>query len=184
MRNQNSEEDNVRSARSVTIQPEGIATIPELRDLWLALHHHHAAVGPQSGKFVDDATSWRERESSYRNWLNDPPSFLLVAREREIPIGYAMVRVFEADSELRDTWEVPPRLGELETLVVSRANRGTGVGSRLMDEVEATLDELGITEIVIGLIPGNDEAKRLYESRGFQPRWLQLARGSWSRYES
>ena len=51
--------------------------IAALRELWLELHHHHAQVAPQSGEFVDDASSWRVRSSSYREWLADPRSFLL-----------------------------------------------------------------------------------------------------------
>jgi hypothetical protein len=31
---------------------------------------------------------------------------------------------------------------------------------------------------MVGLMPGNDGAQRLYERRGFRPRWLLLARGA------
>jgi ribosomal protein S18 acetylase RimI-like enzyme len=55
--------------------------------------------------------------------------------------------------------------------------RGAGLGSRLLDEIDEEL-EPGITEVMVGLMPGNDGAQRLYERRGFKPRWLMLARRS------
>ena len=82
----------------------------------------------------------------------------------------------ESGAELRDAWEVPETIAELETLVVSERVRGAGLGTRLLDEVDAELDRLGIEELIVGLIPGNDAAQRLYERRGFKPRWLQLYR--------
>jgi hypothetical protein len=34
--------------------------------------------------------------------------------------------------------------------------------------------------VIVGLMPGNDGAQRLYERRCFQRRWLVLARGEWT----
>jgi hypothetical protein len=34
--------------------------------------------------------------------------------------------------------------------------------------------------VIVGLMPGNDGAQRLYERRGYRQRWLVLARGEWS----
>ncbi len=71
-------------------------------------------------------------------------------------------------------------IAEIETMLVSAEFRGAGLGSRLLDEIDAELARQGITEVIVGLMPGNDGAQRLYERRGFRPRWLQLARGEWS----
>ena len=68
---------------AIVIERGGVDDVPALRALWLELHHHHAEVAPQSGEFVDDETSWRVR-SSYREWLADPRSFVLLARARAI----------------------------------------------------------------------------------------------------
>ena len=56
----------------IAIERGGVDDVAALRELWLELHHHHAQVAPQSGEFVDDASSWRVRSSSYREWLADP----------------------------------------------------------------------------------------------------------------
>jgi ribosomal protein S18 acetylase RimI-like enzyme len=164
----------------VTIERGGADDIPALRDLWLELHHHHQEVAPQSGEFVDDEESWRVRSSEYHKWLADPRSFLLVARSGGRAVGYSVVRVMESGSELRDAWRVPEVIAEIETMLVSAEFRGAGLGSRLLDEIDAELGRQGITEVIVGLMPGNDGAQRLYERRGFQRRWLMLARGEWS----
>jgi ribosomal protein S18 acetylase RimI-like enzyme len=164
----------------VVVERGGIDDVPGLRELWLELHHHHQEVAPQSGEFTDDETSWRVRSASYREWLSDPRSFLLLTRVGERLIGYAVVRVMEAGPELTDSWRVPEVTAEIETMVVTADARGAGLGSRLLDEIDAELERLGITEVLVGLMPGNDGAQRLYERRGFQQRWLVLARGEWS----
>ena len=164
------------SDEPIAISRGGPEEIAALRELWLELHHHHARVGPQSGTFVDDDSSWEVRSGSYRRWLADPGSFLLLARDGDQTVGYALVRVMESGAELRDAWEVPETIAELETLVVSERARGAGLGTRLLDEVDAELDRLGIEELIVGLIPGNDGSQRLYERRGFKHRWLQLYR--------
>jgi ribosomal protein S18 acetylase RimI-like enzyme len=69
---------------------------------------------------------------------------------------------------------VPDVIAELETLLVLAHSRGAGIGNRLLDEMDAELDRRGIDEVQVGLIPGNDGAQRLYESRGFAQRWLVL----------
>jgi ribosomal protein S18 acetylase RimI-like enzyme len=132
----------------------------------------------QTGEFTDDETSWSVRSSSYREWLADPRSFLLIARDGDRAVGYAVTRVMESGPEWRDAWRMPPIMAELETLVVVPELRTTGLGTRLLDAVEEELGRQGITEVIVGIIPGNDGAQRLYERRGFKPRWLVLSRSA------
>lgn len=165
---------------AIVIDRGGVDDVPALRDLWLELHHHHAEVAPQSGEFVDDETSWRVRSASYREWLADPRSFVLLARAGDRLVGYALVRVMEAGPDLTDSWRVPDVIAEIETMLVTAEVRRAGLGSRLLDEIDAELERQGITEVIVGLMPGNDGAQRLYERRGFQRRWLVLARGEWT----
>jgi ribosomal protein S18 acetylase RimI-like enzyme len=160
-----------------SIEPGSVDDVDALKDLWLQLHHHHQAVGPQSGTFVDDETSWGVRSACYREWLLERGSFLLIARRSAELIGYALVRVMPAGPELGDTWQVPETVAELETLLVSESHRGSGLGERLLDAVDEELGRQGITELMVGVIPGNDGAQALYERRGFRPRWLLMARG-------
>ena len=61
-------------------------------------------------------------------------------------------------------------------MVVAGHARGRGVGSALMDVVDARLAAAGVVDQVIGAIEPNRDAIRLYERRGFRPAWLQLTR--------
>jgi ribosomal protein S18 acetylase RimI-like enzyme len=140
------------------------------------LHRHHRQVGAATGEFTDDETSWRVRSASYREWLADPRSFLLIAREGDRPVGYAVTRVMESGPEWRDAWRMPPTMAELETLVVIPELHNTGLGTRLLDAVEEELERQGVSEVIVGIVAGNDGAQRLYERRGFRPRWLVLSR--------
>lgn len=161
---------------TVSIDRGGPDDIDSLRELWLQLHHHHQEIGPQSGTFTDDETSWSVRASNYRRWMADEGSFLLLARDGEELVGYALVAVSPGSDEDRDAWVVPDRVAEIETMVVAEGARGRGIGGRLLDEVDAELERMGITEVAVGLIPGNDGAQRLYEHHGFKRRWLKLVK--------
>jgi ribosomal protein S18 acetylase RimI-like enzyme len=52
----------------------------------------------------------------------------------------------------------------------------TGRGSALLDAVDAEFTRLGVHDQVIGVLPGNVDALRLYERLGFRPTWLYLSR--------
>ena len=56
------------------------------------------------------------------------------------------------------------------------AYRGSGLGSQLLDRLEAHLRERGATDLVLGALPGNSDAIRLYERRGYRPTWLYLSK--------
>jgi ribosomal protein S18 acetylase RimI-like enzyme len=60
-------------------------------------------------------------------------------------------------------------LAELATLAVLPEVRGQGVGSALLDAVEARLRDLGIHDMVIAVVTSNRDAMRLYERRGAVP---------------
>ena len=153
------------------IVPAGRDRIDELRPLWLQLHHHHKRVS-RVQPFVDDTTSWRMRRRGYEETF-DGGGFALIAEDDGRLVGYAMVRIHEGPD---DSWALGDRHGEVWTLVVDEAARGAGVGSALLDAVDEELAARGITGLVIGVMEGNDDARRLYERRGLVPGWLQLYR--------
>ena len=75
-----------------------------------------------------------------------------------------------------DTWVTGPRVGEIESLGVLPEHRGRGIGSRLLEGLDAALREAGVADVVLGVLPGNAGAIRLYERHGFAPTWLYLSR--------
>jgi ribosomal protein S18 acetylase RimI-like enzyme len=168
-----------RSLRRVglTITRAGAEAIDRLRPLWLDLHHHHQAVGgPSLGPYVDDDASWSARRALYAQFLAGGGFAVLAEREGEL-VGYAMVAVKTSEeTELDDTWRSGARVAEIETLSVAPSARGAGVGSALLDRVDAELEAAGIDDVLIAAFVTNTDAIRLYERRGFRPASLYLIR--------
>jgi ribosomal protein S18 acetylase RimI-like enzyme len=60
------------------------------------------------------------------------------------------------------------RLLEVETVTVLPEARGAGIGTALMDAIEARARELGIGYLSLSVRTANEGARRLYERRGFR----------------
>jgi ribosomal protein S18 acetylase RimI-like enzyme len=151
--------------------------IPRLEPLWVAVHHRHQAAMPELAPYVSDEVTWREHGPMYEELFRRPDTFLCLASDGDRLIGYALGHVTPVEETwIADTWVTGKRIGELESISVLPEYRGQGIGSRLLDEVDREFDSLGVEDVVIGLLPGNEGALRLYEGRGFRPNWLYLGR--------
>ena len=164
-----------KSDSDVSITFAGVEVVDLLESLWLSLFDHHRAVGP--GPFIDRDDSWPARRRLYRQVLADPDAFVVLASRDGSPIGYALVALHEGPD---DTWPTGDRFAEVETLVVIESERGQGVGSLILDAVDARLSELSIDALFIGVMAGNDEALGFYKSRGLTPSIIKLMRVSGS----
>jgi len=92
-------------------------------------------------------------------------------------IGYGLAHVLAATGTwLPDTWQTGARIGEIESLAVLPSHRGQGMGTRLLDALEAELAAIGIRDLILGVLPGNADAIRLYQRRGYRPTWTYLSR--------
>jgi len=150
----------------------GTACVEELRSLWLALHRHERRVAPTL-PFVPDELSWQRRRSLYTRWLELEQGFLALARNRDGIVGYAFVRL---DDGSDDTFPLGERYAELYSLSVAPAWRGRGIGTLLLDLVDAELASRGIRDLTVAVMVGNSDAQRLYERRGLQPAEIILYR--------
>ncbi|SHN46246.1 GNAT family N-acetyltransferase [Cryptosporangium aurantiacum] len=148
--------------------------IDELEDLWLALHAHHQE-GLPGFAYHPPATSWRNRRAQYHHWLAHPQAFVLVAYDGPTPVGYALVEVIEGPE---DTWVTGDRIAELQTLSVAPGWRGRGLGTLLLDRVDAELAARGIHDLLIAVLEGNDGAERFYQRRGLKKVMSTYARFS------
>jgi ribosomal protein S18 acetylase RimI-like enzyme len=155
----------------------GAEALERLAPLWLVLHHHHQAVGGEAlGPYVDDDASWRARRELYEGFLARGGFLLLAERDGEL-IGYATVAISPvAETLMPDTWRTGDRVAEIETLCVAADARGAGVGSALLDRIDAELEAEGVRDVLIGALVTNTDAIRLYERRGFRPAWLYMLR--------
>jgi ribosomal protein S18 acetylase RimI-like enzyme len=151
--------------------------VPRLEPLWVAVHHQHQAAMPELAPYVSDEVTWREHGPMYEELFRRPDTFLFLASDGDRLIGYALGHVTPVEETwIADTWVTGKRIGELESISVLPEYRGQGLGSRLLDEVDREFDAIGVEDVVIGLLPGNEGALRLYERHGFRPNWLYLSR--------
>jgi ribosomal protein S18 acetylase RimI-like enzyme len=60
-----------------------------------------------------------------------------------------------------DTWATGDRTAELESLAVLAAERGRGLGTLLLDAVDARPAELRIDDVIVAVLVGNDAAEAL-----------------------
>jgi ribosomal protein S18 acetylase RimI-like enzyme len=161
----------------VQLRRGDISDLPALEPLWVSVHHHHAASMPGLAPYVDDATTWAERSGLYRELLVKAGTVLVLAEEEGAAIGYGLAHVMPASGTwAADTWATGPRIGEIESLAVLPDRRGSGIGTRLLDALETALAAAGVEDLLLGALPGNAAAIRLYERHGFQPTWLYLSR--------
>jgi len=64
--------------------------------------------------------------------------------------------------------DVTPTCGELDRIYLLAAHRGGGLGTRLLDETLAWLEQDGPRPLWIGVFSENLGAQRLYARRGFE----------------
>jgi ribosomal protein S18 acetylase RimI-like enzyme len=155
----------------------GADDLDSLAPLWIAVHHHHVESMPELAPYVSDDQTWRERRGLYAQLLGKPDTLLLVATAGEAVVGYGLAHVLAvADTWIPDTWRTGERIGEIESLSVLPAHRGSGLGSELLSLLEAHLRAQGATDLVLGALPGNTDALRLYQRLGYRPTWLYLSK--------
>jgi ribosomal protein S18 acetylase RimI-like enzyme len=148
--------------------------------LWVSVHHRHAETMPELAPYVSDAQTWALRKALYEELLAKPDTLLLLASVEGAEgktVGYGLAHVIPVEETwIADTWLTGPRIGEIESLSVLTEFRGGGLGSQLLDRLERHLTDCGVDDLILGVLPGNLDAIRLYEARGYRPTWLYMSR--------
>jgi ribosomal protein S18 acetylase RimI-like enzyme len=162
---------------NVELRRGSAADLPALEPLWVSVHHRHAQAMPELSPYVDDGQTWAVRSALYAEMLARPDTVLLLAHAGDRLIGYGLAHVMAAgDTWLADTWQTGARIGEIESLAVLPEYRGGGIGTQLLDGLETELAAAGVHDLILGVLPGNTDAIRLYERRGYRPTWTYLSR--------
>ena len=148
----------------ITVEKLDPDDIGEIAPLWKALLDHVAALPNAIVPVRPSDESWElERKVMLEALAGD--AFALVARRDGAAVGYLFVRIEGPDP----VWYTGDTHAELAHLSVAEGERGSGVGSALMDAMDAELERRGVEDVEIGVDTGNDMAVRLYEGRGYQP---------------
>jgi GNAT superfamily N-acetyltransferase len=121
----------------------GVGDVDLVEGLWKEMVGHHRELTGGTYPLRDDETAWQRRRAQYVEWLEGGDGFLyLVPGEgaEQVPLGYAFLRIASSGP----TWNLGDRVGDLESLSVTAAARGMGVGTELIAHCREALRELGV----------------------------------------
>ena len=114
-------------------------------------------------------------EAGYAGWfrrvLADDKAVLLVAEGKATLAGYAYGSLEERDWNL-----LLDEHGAIHDVYVSDDARRHGVGEALLGVMIRELEALGAPRIVLGTMPSNHPAQRLFARFGFRPTLLEMTR--------
>jgi ribosomal protein S18 acetylase RimI-like enzyme len=161
----------------VLLRVASVADLDLVEPLWIAVHQRHAETMPELAPYVDGRESWRVRRALYEELLRKPNALLILATVGDEVVGYGLAHLLDAKgSWIADTWTTGPQVGEIESLSVLPKYRGSGLGSRILKRLENHLRDHGVDDLILGVLPGNRDAMRLYMRRGYRPTFLYLSR--------
>lgn len=146
--------------------------IPQLRAIFLSLHDHHRTVSAVALTEPDER-AWQERAATYEHHFAQERALLHLAHTDAGCVGYAFT-ILQPGSD--DTFPLGAGYAELYTLAVLPQWRGAGVGTALLDAVDAALTGAGIPSLTVAVMAHNDAAIRFYRRRGLVPGELIMYR--------
>ncbi len=119
------------------------ADVGDLVPLYIELHEFMARGVPSRFRIAD-----RYDEAGQRTYvqrlISEPSSTCLVAVDSESVVGFAEIRIEQADV---DVGVVPVLRGHLQSLLVIHERRGEGIGSDLLQAAERWAFDHGAQEI-------------------------------------
>jgi GNAT superfamily N-acetyltransferase len=150
-------------AEGITIQRLEAGEIELVAPLWKELLDHIAGLPGAVVPVRPFEQSWPLERRVMLDAL-EKDAFVLVARRDDDALGYAFVVVEEADP----VWYTGDHYAEIMHLSVTDAERGNGLGTLLLDAVDAELERRGVEDVEIGVDAANPDALRFYERRGYK----------------
>ncbi len=141
----------------------GPECLDEIKSLWELLNQYISNLSPHFGDLVLLRTFQARKEELQEKGVRGA---LIVDLARDAStgqvIGYAVTTLSEVDA------------GEIDSIFVEEAYRGTGVGNRLMKRALAWLDENRARTKTIVVATGNEHVHGFYRRFGFYPRATKL----------
>ena len=131
----------------------------------------HPAVQIRHFRFPEDYQQvhdlWSSMEKGVRLGRSDTPAEI----EKKVARDPDLFLVAEAEDRIVGSviGGYDGRRGIIYHLAVSAAFRNQGIGSRLMEEVEARLRDKGCLKSYLLVTEDNQEVESYYRSRGWQP---------------
>lgn len=142
------------------IQFGGAELFEALEPLWRELCEHHACVAPVFADWFR-TRPFAERMAEIQGH-GGGGLLVQLARQQDVPVGFCICSVS------------PSGPGEIDSIFVSPAHRGAGLGEQFMHTGLDWLYAHGATSIGLAVVAGNDRALQWYARFGFTPRRVQL----------
>jgi len=140
--------------------PEDASELARLKESWANLTA--PAAEAELAEFARELRRWMQEHSDTVTCA--------VAELDGILIGMAWLVVFERVPNIRDTRR---RTGDIQSVFVQQSHRSRGIGKRLVRELAAVADHLGIPRVTVS---ANARSASLYEALAFEPAPLLLER--------
>ncbi len=149
----------------VSIEAATSADIDRIVDCWVELARDQRAY---SSHLLADENRETIRDSVARHVIEDD---LLVARDSGV-VGFVM---FELQSGI---YQQTTTRGLIQNVYVEPSHRSEGVGTALLDEAEGRLAERGAEVFSLEVMVANENARRLYENRGYKPHRIEMEKSN------
>jgi ribosomal protein S18 acetylase RimI-like enzyme len=146
----------------------GVGDVDLVEGLWKEMVGYHREVAGGLTPARDPDAAWAMRRAQYVGWLEGGEGSLFLAPGEgalEAPLGYAFLRI----SVSPPTWDLGEVVGDLESLSVTAAARGMGIGTELIAHCRERLRERGARWWNVTVVAANERAVELYEREGFRP---------------
>ena len=150
-----------------------VGDVDLVEGLWKEMVAHHRELTGGTYPVRDTETAWRRRREQYVEWLGGGEGRLYVVPadgDEDGPLGYAFLRVATSGP----TWNLGDRVGDLESLSVTAAARGLGIGTLLIGHCRERLREMGADWWSVSVVSANEAAIDLYEREGFRDFWRTM----------
>lgn len=143
----------------------GAELLESVRPLWDELNSLHAERSPY---FSDDyrAFSFEERAKVLRAKAEKGPFRVSVQRKGGVVQGYVIA-------------SLEGSVGEIDSICVTKAARGTGMGAALMEDCLAWLKQNDAEKVRVVVAYGNEKAFGFYARFGLFPRATTLTTLRW-----
>jgi len=158
----------------VTIREATKDDLEPLRELYAEFHSFHVQGVPEYLRLpLPGETDPEEFDRAIERLVDSDEATLLIAEADGRPVGFAEVYLDPANES---PFVVPRRSAKLQSLLVTKASRGTGLGGALIDGVERWAIARGAEEIRARTweFPGDPLA--FYASRGYTTLSRELVR--------
>jgi len=155
---------------SVIVRPAVRADLAAIGRLGALLVRTHHAFDP--ARFIAATPRTEHGYASFLgSQLDEPDVLVLVATRDDQVLGYTYAGI-----EGVDYMALRGPAGVLYDIVVDPAQRGHGVGRRLLDATVAALAERGAPRVVLSTAERNEGAQRLFARAGFRRTMIEMTR--------